>query len=73
VTHIDFDHGKTLERGCSLFPIVHGSKYLVKHAKKGNGVVDIATKACSYFKWDLDQLLCLYAIAANRYHGFILL
>ncbi|XP_052171685.1 uncharacterized protein LOC127787667 [Diospyros lotus] len=66
VAHINFVHDKTVDRGCRVVPIIHGNKYLVKHAKEGDGIVDIVARTCSCRKWDLDQLPCLHAIAAGR-------
>ena len=73
VAHVNLAHAKTLDRGCRVVPIVQGSKYLVQHAKEGDGIVDINASTCSCHKWDIDQMPCLHAIAASRYHGLTFL
>ncbi|XP_052181961.1 uncharacterized protein LOC127794754 [Diospyros lotus] len=67
LAHVNFAHSKTLDRGCSVVPIIHGNKFLVKHAKEGDGIVNIDAKTCSCRKWDLDQLSCLHAVAAGSF------
>ena len=73
VAYVNFAYSKTLDRGCSVVPIIHGNKFLVKHANEGDGIVNIDAKTCSCRKWDLDQLPCLHAVAAGRYHRLTLL
>jgi len=50
VAHINLAHAKTLDRGCHIVPRIEGNKYLIQHAKKGDGIVDIKTSTCSYHK-----------------------
>ena len=72
VTHINFVHDKTLDRECRVVPVIHGNKYLVKHAKENDVIVDIVARTCSCRKWNLNQLPCLHAIVVGRYHGLTL-
>ena len=48
VAHINFAHDKTLDQGCRIIPVIHENKYLVKHAKEGDGIVGIAARTCSF-------------------------
>ena len=73
VAHVNLEHAKTSDQRCRVVPIIQGSKYLVQHAKEGDGIVDIDASTYSCHKWDIDQMSCLHAIAASRYHGLTFL
>ncbi|XP_052197184.1 uncharacterized protein LOC127804365 [Diospyros lotus] len=67
VAHVNLAHAKTLDRGCRVVPVIQGNKYLVQHAKEGDGIVDIVASTCSCRKWDIDQMPCLHAIAVSSF------
>ncbi|XP_052206855.1 uncharacterized protein LOC127811189 [Diospyros lotus] len=67
VAHVNLANAETLDRGCRVVPVIQGNKYLVQHAKEGDGIVDIVASTCSCCKWDIDQMPCLHAIAVSSF------